>query len=147
MEMATLLSGHSANFPKEVRCRTTSEMLEMVVIGLADGGANMTEEPTFEPGSSDVTVYLHTAFVSHALSDPEWRPLIQAFTETMLALGSSTAIGDTPTKSTNVPLGKVRWSRSGDWLTLNLAVRQPPKGQVAVKPGDVGSVPIRRSQR
>lgn len=146
-EMAALVSRGSSHLPKEVHCRTTSEMLEVVVIGLAEGGAKMTEAPTLEPGRSDVTVHLHSAFVRQALSDPELRPLIQAFSETMLALGSSTAIGDTPTGSSNVPLDNIRWSRSGAWLTLNLAVRQPPKGHVAVKSGDVGSIPIRRSQR
>jgi hypothetical protein len=131
-DLASMVSRGSSPLPNELRSSTTSELLEVIVIEPAGAGKEMAAAPAAEPGHPDVAVHLHSALVRHVLSDPESRPIIQALTETMVALGGSAVIGSTPSAIGSIPVDSVSWSKSGEWFTLSFALSARPSSRKAL---------------
>lgn len=63
---------------QEIRCATTSERLELVLIGRGESEPHFTQAPETLKNHPDIEVHLHTALIQKAILDPELRAALQS---------------------------------------------------------------------
>lgn len=63
---------------QEIRCATTPERLELVLIGRGESQPHFTQPPDALKNHPDIEVHLHTALIQKAILDPELRAPLQS---------------------------------------------------------------------
>lgn len=107
----------------DIRCSTTTDMLEIQVLGRGDGEPRLVDAPCMLAGHPDIELQIHSAMLRKAMVDPELRNAFE------MALRS---VVDRPNSSSKVvptALDKIRASEDGpkfhwsdgdaDWLRVS----------------------------
>ena len=117
-DLAKMLPEGSPLKPQEVRCNSSREVIEFVILGAADNNRSMVDAPAGHADPPDVAVHIHRSMIAHVLADPELRPLAKAVVESFLSLAGSVTIAMPMKLSPQVPASNIQWSADGQWITL-----------------------------
>jgi hypothetical protein len=129
-EFTLLLSEQYAKLPLEgkyaltdIRCNTTRESLELVLLGRNDTAPIFVAAPARLPEHPDIEIHIHTALIRKAILDTEFRNTLQATLASIIdqplsQIGPSVP-SDSPALKERGP--KFRWAEGSntDWLTIS----------------------------
>jgi hypothetical protein len=117
-ELAKTLPEGSPLMPREVRCNSSREVIEFVILGAADDERRMVDAPARHAAPPDVAVHIHRTVIGQVLADPKLRPVAKAVAESLLSLAGSSTIAAKATSSPCVPTSNLQWSEDRQWITL-----------------------------
>jgi hypothetical protein len=128
-EFTQLLRDQYAKLPLEgrfafmdIRCSTTSDTLQIVVLGSGDKLPMFVSAPAQLPEHPDIEIHIHTALLRKAVLDADLRNALQASIGSIIDQPLSGLSTPTPAKSLRQPERgpEFQWSAgsNSDWLSI-----------------------------
>jgi hypothetical protein len=118
IEQLKALDGEGQLAATRVRCSTTKDFLQVVLLGTGD--ALPIKPPAAQPGRPDVEIYVHSSLVLKTLTDASFRQMLQGMKDRVMRIaGARLALQPVSSSSTTKELPfSVSWSPGGSWLTV-----------------------------